>query len=104
MNMANKLNKKDTFRVSELAKLTLTSDEIDKFTPQLSAVVDLMNELNEVDTADTEPTAQTTKLENVTRKDEIDVIKILTQDEALSSTENTQNGFITVKQILHNDD
>jgi len=44
--MASKLTKKDTKAIAELAKLELTSDEIDKFTPQLSAVVDLINELS----------------------------------------------------------
>ena len=103
MHMAHKLTKNDTKRVAELAKLTLTSSEIDKFTPQLTAVVDLIDELNETDTKDIEPTAQTTGLQNVMRIDAIDVTKILAQDEALSGTENTQNGFVTVKQILHND-
>ncbi len=99
-----KLTKKDTLRVSELAKLDLTSEEIDKFTPQLASVVDLMNELNEVDTKNIEPTAQTTKLENVLREDQIDSTQILSQDEALSGTENTKNGFVVVAQILHKND
>ncbi len=85
-----KLTKKDTIRVAELAKLKLTPKEIDKFTPQLAAVVDLMNELNEIDTEGIEPTAQTTNLENVMRVDAIDAIKCLPQD-----------GFFEVPQILH---
>lgn len=104
MVMAGKLTKNDTKRVAELAKLDLTTSEIDKFTPQLIAVVDLMNELNEVDTKDIEPTAQTTQLENVLRDDKVDVTRTLTQDEALSGTENVQNGFFVVPQILHKDD
>jgi aspartyl-tRNA(Asn)/glutamyl-tRNA(Gln) amidotransferase subunit C len=98
-----KLTRKDTIRVSELSKLDLSSEEIDRFTPQLAKVVDLMNQLDEVDTSDTDPISQTTKLENVLREDEIKIDNILTQDEALSGTENTKNGYITVKQILHND-
>ncbi len=85
-----KLTKKDTIRVAELAKLKLTPEEIDKFTPQLGAVVDLMDELNEVDTDDVEPTAQTTNLENIMREDQIDVTKCLPQE-----------GFFEVPQILH---
>lgn len=98
--MPGKLTRKDTEFVDQLAKLNLTSSEIDNFTPQLSAVVDLINELNEVDTENIEPTAQTTKLTNVLRNDEIKVENCLTQEEAMSGTENTQNGFITVPQIL----
>ena len=91
--MASKLTKKNTKEIAELAKLELTSDEIDKFTPQLSAVVDLINELSKVETDDTAPTAQTTNLENVLREDVVNVTKYLPQD-----------GSFEVPQILHNDE
>ena len=77
--MAKSLTIKDTKRVAELAKLDLTSDEIDKFTPQLLAVINLMDELNEVNTENTLPTAQTTNLENITRTDEVDNTNCLPQ-------------------------
>ncbi len=96
-----KLTPKDTLRVSHLAKLDLTPKEIDKFTPQLSKVIDLMDELNEVDTKNVEPTAQTTNLTNVMRDDEIDVTNCLTEDDALSGTDSVKNGFFEVPQILN---
>ncbi len=80
----------DTKHVSLLAKLDLTPKEIDKFTPQLAAVVDLIDKLSEVDIKDTKATVQTTKLVNVLRKDEIDVTRILPQNESF-----------TVPQILN---
>jgi aspartyl-tRNA(Asn)/glutamyl-tRNA(Gln) amidotransferase subunit C len=93
----------DTKHIAELAKLKLSPSEIEKFTEQLSDVLSHIQLLDEVDTNNTEPTSQTTRLENVLRDDEIKADNILTQEEALSGTENTKNGFITVKQILHND-
>src|SRR5258708_6358959 len=99
-----KLTKKDTLRVAHLAKLDLTQQEIDKFTPQIAAVIELMSELGEVNTKEILPTAQTTNLENILRDDITDMTKVLTQDEALSGTENTKNGFVVVPQILHKDD
>lgn len=95
-----KLTKKDTLHVSKLAKLNLTEREVDKFTTQLSNVIDHISELSKVDTRGIEPTAQTTGLISVLRDDEIDVTNCLTQDEALSGTENTENGFIVTKAIL----
>ncbi|HSX48653.1 MAG TPA: Asp-tRNA(Asn)/Glu-tRNA(Gln) amidotransferase subunit GatC [Candidatus Saccharimonadales bacterium] len=95
-----KLTKKDTLHVSKLAKLDLTDREIDKFTTQLSNVLDHVSELSKVNTDSVEATAQTTGLTNVLREDEIDVTNCLTQDEALSGTENTDNGFIATKAIL----
>jgi len=75
------LSKKTTEDIAKLAKLKLTSDEISKFTPQLSAVVDLIDQLNEVNTKNIEPTAQTTGLTNILRKDEINEMNCLPQDE-----------------------
>lgn len=96
-----KLTKKQTLHVSKLAKLTLSDTEINKFTEQLAKVIHLMDELNSVDTKDIEPMAQATDLLNVMRGDEIDTTRILSQDEALSNTENIKNGFIVVPQILN---
>jgi aspartyl-tRNA(Asn)/glutamyl-tRNA(Gln) amidotransferase subunit C len=99
-----KLSSSDTKHVAALAKLTLTPKEITKFTQQLSGILDYISELNEVDTKNVEPTAQTTNLTNITRPDEAKGANCLTQDEALSGTENVQNGFFVVPQILNKND
>ncbi len=95
-----KLNKNDTLRVANLAKLNLTPSEIDKFTIQLSQIISHISELDEVNTKNVEPTAQTTNLTNVMREDKIDETRVLTQDEALGGTDKTKNGFFVVPQIL----
>ncbi len=78
--------------------MAITSKQV--LTPQLSKVIDYISELSEVDTKNTDPVSQTTGLINIVRKDEIDVTRCLTQDEALSGTENIHNGYIVVKKIL----
>ena len=95
-----KLKKEDVLRVANLAKLKLSDEEIDKFTPQLSKIIDYVSELSQVDTKDTEPTSQTTGLEDVYRNDEIKVEGRLTRDEALSGTDKIYNGYFKVKAIL----
>ncbi len=95
-----KLSNDDTKRVAQLAKLQLTKEETDKFTKQLTSVLSYMDELEAVDVKGVEPTAQVTGLTNVLREDTTDPTKCLTQDEALSGTENTQNGYFSVKAIL----
>ncbi len=96
----SKLTKQDVFHVAHLANLTLTDIEVDKFTTQLSSIVNYMEELNEVDTKDIAPTTQTTGLVNVFRSDEIKTDQILMQDEALSGTDETHNGYFKVPAIL----
>ena len=95
-----KLTKDDVLHVAKLAKLELTDSEIEKFTPQLSNVLDHFSELSEVDTEGTIPTSQTTGLEDVYRKDEVLEDRILTVEEATSGTDKTHNGYFKVKAIL----
>lgn len=94
------LTKKDVLHVAKLAKLELTEKEIEKFTPQLSSVLDHFSELSEVDTTEVEPTHQTTGLEDVFRKDEIKSENVLTAEEAISGTDKTHNNYFKVKAIL----
>ncbi len=94
------LSKNDVLHVAKLAKIPLTESEIDKFTDQLSSIVSYMDELNEVDTSSIEPTSQTTGLKNIFRSDEIKTDQILSQDLALSGTEEVYNGYFKVDAIL----
>ncbi len=96
----SKLTKKDVLHVAKLAKLDLTEDEIDRFTSQLSSIVDFVSQLSEVNVKDVDPTSQTTGLENVYRDDEVKVEQQLTNDEALSGTDNVHNGYFVVDAIL----
>lgn len=95
-----KLTKQDVLHVAKLAKLDLTDSEIEKFTSQLSGVIDHFSELSEVDTEGTEPTSQTTGLENVYREDEVNVDRSLSQDDAVSGSDKIHNGYFKVKAIL----
>lgn len=94
------LKKEEVLHVAKLAKLDLTETEIEKFTPQLSKIIDYISELSEVDTNGVEPTSQTTGLEDVYRQDETNSLRSLTQSEAISGTDKSHNGYFKVKAIL----
>lgn len=57
--------------IATLARLTLTEEEIARFTKDLGGIFTLIEQLGEVDTADVEPTAQVTGLSNVSRTDAV---------------------------------
>jgi aspartyl-tRNA(Asn)/glutamyl-tRNA(Gln) amidotransferase subunit C len=97
-----KLNKKDVIHVAKLSNLVLSDTEMKKFLPQLSKIVDFIGQLSEVNVKDVEPTSQTTGLTNVLREDKIISENILTQEQALSGTDNTFNGLFKVSAILEN--
>ena len=58
-------------RIAALANLELSEDEVEKFSRELSAILEFFAQLEEVDTSGVEPTAQITGLENITRVDEV---------------------------------
>ena len=75
-----KLTKKEVQHIADLSNLTLTDEEIAKFTPQLDKIIEFIATLSEVDTTNVEPTSQTTGLTNVLREDEIKVDNMLTPE------------------------
>ncbi len=95
-----KLNKDDVLHVAKLAKLDISEAEIEKYTSQLSSVIEYFSELNEVDTSGIEPTSQTTGLENVTRSDLVKEKNSLTQSQAISGTDKIHNGYFIVNAVL----
>ncbi|MBI3443293.1 Asp-tRNA(Asn)/Glu-tRNA(Gln) amidotransferase subunit GatC [Candidatus Woesebacteria bacterium] len=95
-----KFTQSDIVHVAKLAKLQLNNQELLKYTKELTNIVDYVSQLNEVDTGGTEPTSQTTGLTNVKRADEVKTEACLSQEEALSGTDKTHNGYFVVPGIL----
>jgi aspartyl-tRNA(Asn)/glutamyl-tRNA(Gln) amidotransferase subunit C len=57
--------------VAGLARISLTDEELDRFTDQLQVVLEAIGQLNDVDTSDVPPSASVLPLENVMREDEL---------------------------------
>lgn len=93
------LTTKDVQHVAKLANLNLTDTEIKKFRKQLSEVLNYIYLLQEVDTEGVEETSQVTGLTNVLRDDKPS--KSLSQNEALSNTKKTKDGYFVVPEILN---
>ena len=51
------LSKQDVVRISELARLELTSDEVEVFTRQLAGILDYVEQIRAVDTTGVAPTS-----------------------------------------------
>jgi aspartyl-tRNA(Asn)/glutamyl-tRNA(Gln) amidotransferase subunit C len=92
------IDEKTVRHVAKLARLKLSSDELKRFSAQLSKVLDHINQLNEVDTSSVEPMSHPLELANVFREDE--VRPSLARDEALSNAPLKQTGFFLVPPVL----
>ncbi len=63
------LSHEEVQRIAELAKLELTSDEVDLYAGQLSNILQYFERLQALDTSHIAPTASVLPLKNVLRED-----------------------------------
>jgi aspartyl-tRNA(Asn)/glutamyl-tRNA(Gln) amidotransferase subunit C len=67
--MAARITPDDVAKVANLARLRLTDDELDRFTHQLSDILDHAADMEALDLRDVEPMARPIPLANVLRAD-----------------------------------
>ncbi len=66
-----KLTLEQVRHVANLARLTLTPEEEQRYQSQLSAILDAVEQLNELDTSKVEPTSHATLAGTALRPDEV---------------------------------
>ena len=84
--------------VAELARLELASDEEERLTGQLNAILEYMDQLGEVDTTGIEPTSHVLPLTNVMRDDVVH--DCLSNEEALANAPAADQGHFAVPKII----
>lgn len=92
------LTKDQVKHIAQLAQLSLTEKEIEKFRRQLSVVLDYFQQLKKLDTGQVKATSQVTGLENIYQEDR--PTPSLSQKEALAEAKNKQKGYFKTKRIL----
>lgn len=93
-----KLTKDQVKHVAKLANLPLTEEEEEKYSEQLSKILDYFEQLNNVDTSNVEPTFNVSGQNNVTAEDEVSTS--LSQEEVLQNTPQKKEGFFVTKGIF----
>ena len=64
-----KISREEVLHIARLARLGLTDEEVDRFSGQLSSLLEHFEALQQVDTAGVPPTAQSVDLQSVMRDD-----------------------------------
>ena len=93
------LTKDQVKHVAKLANLPLTEEELDKYSKQLSKILDYIEQLNSVNTENIEPTFNTTGLKNIAQEDIVS--KSLTQEESISNAVKNENSFFVTKGVFN---
>ncbi|HEX4142068.1 MAG TPA: Asp-tRNA(Asn)/Glu-tRNA(Gln) amidotransferase subunit GatC [Pirellulales bacterium] len=92
------LARQDVEKVSLLARLQLSPQELDTLTAQLGAIVSYVEQLSELNTDGVEPMAHALDLSNVFRADEI--APSLSAKQALASAPHHDAEFYLVPAVL----
>jgi aspartyl-tRNA(Asn)/glutamyl-tRNA(Gln) amidotransferase subunit C len=92
------LSRDEVARVAGLARIDLTSAEIDRLAGELDVIVESVARVSEVATPDVPATSHPLPMTNVFRPDVPE--QPLTQDQALSGAPASQDGKFLVPQIL----
>lgn len=92
------ITKKDLEHIGWLARLELSEDDREKYTPKLNSVLDYFRELDEADTENVEPTYHVLPLTNVFREDV--PTESMSQEEAVSNAPKKQDGFIKAPRMM----
>jgi aspartyl-tRNA(Asn)/glutamyl-tRNA(Gln) amidotransferase subunit C len=88
------ISKDEVLHVARLARLELTDDEVERFTEQLSAILEAVAKVSELDLSDVEPTAHPLDVVNVWAEDE--PRPCLSVEDALANAPDTHAGFFKV--------
>ena len=65
------LTREDVLKLASLARISLSDEEVDEFSEELSAILQYVEQLSNVDVSGLAPTNQVTGLTNVMREDEV---------------------------------
>ena len=96
-----KLSKGQVKKVASLANLPISEEDEEKYSEQLSKVLDYIDQLNTAETKGVEPLFNVSGLNNVMAED--DVLESLSQDEALKNSPNHKDGFFVTKGVFDNE-
>jgi aspartyl-tRNA(Asn)/glutamyl-tRNA(Gln) amidotransferase subunit C len=88
------ITRDEVLHVARLARLELTDDEVERFTEQLSAILEAVDKVSELELSDVEPTAHPLDVVNVWAEDE--PRPSLPVAEALANAPDREGGFFKV--------
>lgn len=94
----SRISKEEVRHVTNLARLTFSEEDEQKFTTQLDAIIGYAELLNELDTTNVEPTYHVLDLKNVMREDIPE--KGLPREEVLKNAPDHQDGQVRVPSVL----
>lgn len=92
------ISKEEVKYIAMLSRLELSEEEVEKFTYQLSEILDHASVITSLDTENIEPLAHAVDRRNVYRKDEVE--EGLTVEEALQNAPSKESNSFRIPPII----
>ena len=92
------ISKEEVMHIAKLARLNINDNELEKYTKDLSSIVDYAKELEKINIDGVKPTAHILEINNVFRKDEVG--DSFSREEILKNAKTKAAGCITVPKVV----
>lgn len=92
------LSKEEVLKIAQLARISLSDEQVIKYQKELSAILSFVNQIQEVNTENVLPTSQVTNLENVQRQDEVSYN--FSREDMLASAIEQEEQHLKVKNVF----
>ncbi len=96
--MAETLTQQQVLHVARLSRLKLSSADVDRYSKQLSSILDYVGQLSEVNVEGLEPMAHPLPLHSVLREDK--VMPSLPVEKVLANAPSKSGDFFAVPKVL----
>tara|TARA_Y100001970_G_C14089170_1_gene779027 strand:- start:722 stop:1018 length:297 start_codon:yes stop_codon:yes gene_type:complete len=97
------ITKEEIKKIASLAKISISDDELDNYSDQISKILEYMSILNDVDTSKVEEFSnQLFKNTQTLREDKIE--KSLDRDEVLKLAPDTDGVYFKVPKVIEEDE
>lgn len=93
-----KISKKEVERIAALSRLKLKEKEEEKFSEELSLILDYIERLKKIDSKKTEPLYQTTGTKNLFRKDGVKTFA--GKERIIQQAPRKKEGFIEINKVF----
>ena len=92
------ISKEEVLHIASLSKLNLTDKELEKYTSDLSSIVNYANELASIDIEGVKPTAHILDIKNVFRCDKVNTS--FEREKILQNAPTKAAGCMTVPKVV----
>lgn len=92
------INREEIIHIAKLANLSLTDEEIDKYTNDMEEILTFANTVNNVNTDNIDELATLDENYNVFRKDEVEVFG--NREELLKNAPSQEDGMFKIPKVI----